>query len=726
MAQHTHDVYDTGKYFEINGISRFIQETSATKLVLVQGDHNSEVITFQMPRYIDGHDMLLCNKIRVHYINLDTKTNDKSADIYEVTDLALCEECEDETLTFTWKIEAPATKYSGSLAFLIKFECTEGENILYQWNTAKYVGVNVLAGIDNGEEFVDKYSNVLEEWYNDLTKGADSIEELNQQAIAEIELAKEDAKEDIQGKADATMDEMNRFSSNAYNSFKNDVDEKAARTLETIPEEYMDLDADVKYTMNAVDKIVVGYITTSNNQKIKIDKINHLLIIEKSTHFVVRGGEANVEYVVNTGDGYSLNLSKNDLNVIIFNTTNNMIEVKPHNYNTTMKELYIASYWNGTLYTHNALSFEYTTNEMLESIEKLNQDLSNVVSENIKTLSLIKDIDVLISPTTVEYEFDFPLISGVSYEFSMSDYPDQDINFFYDNGRSEFWGGENRFTSTKKEFVYTPTKDVQTLYMTFYAEKKEYIIKIKRIDNINERVYKNSEDIAQIGAVLNGMSRWSGKKALFLGDSITIGSWNNPDSGWENMDTPFPYWVGTILDMTIVNYGIGGTHVSGAYNSTDGSQASNSFTNRYSQMDSDADLIVVMGGTNDWHPSHTDTAIFGTIEDTTDISFFGALNVLCSGLVKKYLGKQIVFMTPIANSNQSANPTTGKTLREYSEAIKNVCSKFSIPVIDCNAESPLHMNVVDFQAQYSSDGTHPNKEGQKMLGEFVARRLNII
>ena len=224
MAQHTHDVYDTGKYFEINGISRFIKETSDTKLVLVQGDHNSEVITFQMPRYIDGHDMLLCNKIRVHYINLDTKTNDKSADIYEVTDLALCEECEDETLTFTWKIEAPATKYYGSLAFLIKFECTEGENILYQWNTAKYVGVNVLAGIDNGEEFVDKYSNVLEEWYNELTSGADSIEELNQQALAEIEHAKEDAISDANARIDAKADE----------------------TLASIPEKYTAMDTSVK------------------------------------------------------------------------------------------------------------------------------------------------------------------------------------------------------------------------------------------------------------------------------------------------------------------------------------------------------------------------------------------------------------------------------------------------------------------------------------------------
>ena len=185
---HTHDVYDTGKRFEINGISRFIRETSQTKLVLVQGDHKSEVVTFEMPRYIDGHDMLLCNKIRVHYINIETKTNNTSADIYEVTDLKLCEDCgEEETLLFTWTIEAPATKYFGSLSFLVKFECTEGDNILYQWNTARYVNVNVLNGIDNSEAFVDKYSNVLEEWYNTLMGESETVANLVETAGQQLE-----------------------------------------------------------------------------------------------------------------------------------------------------------------------------------------------------------------------------------------------------------------------------------------------------------------------------------------------------------------------------------------------------------------------------------------------------------------------------------------------------------------------------------------------------------
>lgn len=187
---HIHDVYDTGKHFEINGISRFIKETSTTKLVLVQGDHKSEVVTFKMPRYIDGHDMLLCNKIRVHYINIETKTNNTSADIYEVTDLKLCKDCEEEeeeSIVFTWTIEAPATKYFGSLSFLIKFECTEGENILYQWNTARYVNVNVLDGIDNSEVFVDKYSNVLEEWYNTLMGESETVASLVETAGQQLE-----------------------------------------------------------------------------------------------------------------------------------------------------------------------------------------------------------------------------------------------------------------------------------------------------------------------------------------------------------------------------------------------------------------------------------------------------------------------------------------------------------------------------------------------------------
>lgn len=222
---------------------------------------------------------------------------------------------------------------------------------------------------------------------------------------------------------------------------------------------------------------------------------------------------------------------------------------------------------------------------------------------------------------------------------------------------------------------------------------------------------------------------WNGKKAVFLGDSITAGSWYNPTlKTWENMTENWTYWVSKICGMTYKNYGIGGTHVSSAYNSGDGSKAEQAFTNRYSSMDDDADVVFVMGGTNDWLPDHTDTAPFGSISDNSDISFCGAIRVLCEGLIRKYNGKQIFFLTPICNKNQlSTNPTTGKTLQEYCDVIKEICNMYSIEVINTHVNAPLHFMIAENADKYCSqqDGsTHPNDLGQKLLGEYVARAIS--
>lgn len=222
---------------------------------------------------------------------------------------------------------------------------------------------------------------------------------------------------------------------------------------------------------------------------------------------------------------------------------------------------------------------------------------------------------------------------------------------------------------------------------------------------------------------------WNGKKAVFLGDSITAGSWYNPTlKTWENMIENWTYWVSKLCGMTYKNYGIGGAHVSSAYNSGDGSKAEQAFTNRYSNMDDDADVVFVMGGTNDWLPDHTDTAPFGSISDNTDVSFCGAIRVLCEGLIKKYNGKQIFFLTPICNANQlSANPTTGKTLKEYCDAITEICGMYSIEVINTHVNAPLHFMIAENASKYCSqqDGsTHPNDLGQKLLGEYVAREIS--
>lgn len=62
--------------FLIDPVTRAIT-TSSEKLHVMQFDHNSERLTFEMPRYIEGHDMSVCNQVEAHFLNIDGKTKDQ-------------------------------------------------------------------------------------------------------------------------------------------------------------------------------------------------------------------------------------------------------------------------------------------------------------------------------------------------------------------------------------------------------------------------------------------------------------------------------------------------------------------------------------------------------------------------------------------------------------------------------------------------------------------------
>ena len=47
---HLHPLYDSDPHFSINADTRIITYTSPEKLILIQGDHNSEIVTFDIPR----------------------------------------------------------------------------------------------------------------------------------------------------------------------------------------------------------------------------------------------------------------------------------------------------------------------------------------------------------------------------------------------------------------------------------------------------------------------------------------------------------------------------------------------------------------------------------------------------------------------------------------------------------------------------------------------------
>lgn len=165
---HKHSVYDTDTHFIIDGITRAVKNASAVKTMLVQGDHNSERFTFELPRMIDGHDMSGCNDVKVHYLNIDSKTKEKQHGIYVVDDLQIFPD-DDEIVVLSWLISKNATKYAGTLHFGLSFRCLADDGTIeYAWNTVVHTGVSVSSGMDSGEEVVEQYADILNEWKEKL------------------------------------------------------------------------------------------------------------------------------------------------------------------------------------------------------------------------------------------------------------------------------------------------------------------------------------------------------------------------------------------------------------------------------------------------------------------------------------------------------------------------------------------------------------------------------
>lgn len=182
---HKHIVYDADPHFSINPDTRVLTYASPEKLTIMQGDHNSEVFTFDIPRYVDGHDMLECNRVEVHYLNIDgNKSASRVSGVYEIDDLQINpSSASDDNLVCSWLISGNATQYAGPLNFVLRFSCvTTSENsegntvadVVYVWNTAIFQGVTVTNSLNNSEEIAEDYADILTNWYYELMNSANS------------------------------------------------------------------------------------------------------------------------------------------------------------------------------------------------------------------------------------------------------------------------------------------------------------------------------------------------------------------------------------------------------------------------------------------------------------------------------------------------------------------------------------------------------------------------
>lgn len=166
---HTHSVHDADSHFRIDPISRKIINESSTKSHLMQYDHNSERFTFEIPKEIEGHNVMDCNVVEIHYSNMG---NDG---VYDVTDMELV----GDIAKFSWLVSANATQIVGLLSFIIRFACVADDgSVDYAWHTDVYEKIKISRTINNTDTVYAQYADVLEQWkMNVLTiaKGTNGV-----------------------------------------------------------------------------------------------------------------------------------------------------------------------------------------------------------------------------------------------------------------------------------------------------------------------------------------------------------------------------------------------------------------------------------------------------------------------------------------------------------------------------------------------------------------------
>lgn len=228
---HLHSVYDTDLHFKIDAITREITNQATRKTKIMQYDHNSERFTFELPRFIDGHDMTLCNQIRIHFINAGS-SKQQSKDVYPVYDAEISPDSS-SVVIFSWLISQSATKYAGTLNFLIQFSCVEEDGtVVYSWNTEVFKGISVSSGMSNNEYILEQVSDIVAQWEQQLFGVGDS----EQQKLITTSAEQQEA---IAAKAELALASIPEDYTETYNMADESIRTKADAIIQTVVGEHI-------------------------------------------------------------------------------------------------------------------------------------------------------------------------------------------------------------------------------------------------------------------------------------------------------------------------------------------------------------------------------------------------------------------------------------------------------------------------------------------------------
>lgn len=125
------------------------------KRIAVQHDHNIETVTFDCPRYWDGHDL---SKMMI-YINHLCPSGALGCTV--ATDVKV-DETDTNVMHFDWTISECVTVNEGYITFLVcaKTQDADGTN-RHHWNSEICKDMYVSEGLELPEDFMETHPDVL-------------------------------------------------------------------------------------------------------------------------------------------------------------------------------------------------------------------------------------------------------------------------------------------------------------------------------------------------------------------------------------------------------------------------------------------------------------------------------------------------------------------------------------------------------------------------------------
>ena len=209
----------------------------------------------------------------------------------------------------------------------------------------------------------------------------------------------------------------------------------------------------------------------------------------------------------------------------------------------------------------------------------------------------------------------------------------------------------------------------------------------------------------------------AGRCLAALGDSL---AWGMDGRGGGGSQIAWPAQLGSIVHAERVkSSGVPGATI--AISDSSGE----SFVERAAREDLSSDLILVLGGFNDFN---FDVPLGAS--GTTDIhEFQGATRTLIACLRSRYPSTPFVLITPPPSGGvcgwRGAHEKNALGAREgdYAQAMLDIAADEGMPAIDLFASSPLDPFDRRTRARFMPDGLHYTEEGYRILASCIAEGL---